>query len=91
MAIANTKLSHTFWGNKKVVFGKSVISGATNTGDVTLAVIGLKRVDAFWFSVNRNAAEGMSVEEAFPCRNDITIHTTTNDMTVYWTAVGVPK
>jgi hypothetical protein len=91
MAIANTRLSVEYFGNKKVVFGKSVLSGGTNTGDVTLSTLGMKRVDHFSGTVSDALTSIFSVNaEPFPCYNDITIITTNNDDTVYWMAVGVP-
>jgi hypothetical protein len=90
MAIANTRLSVEYFGNKKVVFGKSVLSGAAATGDVTLSTMGMKRVDYFSATVSDAATSACSVDaEPFPCYTDITIITTNNDDTVYWMAVGV--
>lgn len=90
MAIANTKLSHTFFGNKKVVFGKSVLSGGVATGDVTKACMGLKRIDHFSGTVSDALTSSCSTSETFPCTVDITIITTNNDDTVYWMAIGTP-
>jgi len=92
MAIANTKLSETFFGNKKVVYGKSVLSGGVATGDVTLACMGLKIVDHFSGTVSDALKSSCSVDaEVFPCTVDITIITTNNDDTVYWEAIGIPS
>jgi len=91
MAIANTKLSETFFGNKKVVYGKSVLSGGVATGDVTLACMGLKRVDHFSGTVSDALTSSCSTHEAFPCTVDITIITTNNEDTVYWEAIGIPS
>jgi hypothetical protein len=90
MVIVNTKLSHTFFGAKKVVFGKSVISGGVATGDVDLATMGLKRVTHFKGTVKAAAASSCSCTETFPCIVDITIITSAINQTVYWMAIGLP-
>ena len=89
MAIANTKLSVEYMGDKKVVYGKSVISAGVATGDITLAVMGLKRVDFIDCTVSDALTSACTANEDFPCTNDITIITTNNDDTVYWKAIGV--
>jgi len=91
MAIANSKISHTFFGDKKVVFGKSVLSGAAATGAIPLSVMGLKIVDHFEGTVSDAATSACSVTATFPCTAAITIITTNNDDTVYWKATGIPS
>lgn len=91
MAIANTRLSTTYFGDKAIVFGKSVISGTTATGDVDLATMHLKEVDIFLGTVKSATASGVNCNEDFPCKNDITVVTHNNDETFYWVAIGTPK
>jgi hypothetical protein len=90
MAIANTLLSVMYEGDKKIVFGKSVISGGVATGDIALSTMRLKRVDFIDFVVSDALTSACSANEDFPCTNDITIISTNNDDTVYWMAIGVP-
>lgn len=89
MTIVSTKLSSTIFGNKKIVYGKSVISGDTNTGAVTLSTMGLKIVD--WFQgYAKGTTEPIFVNEDMPCTADITITNTANNQTSYWKAEGIP-
>jgi len=89
LTIVSSKLSATIHGNKKVVYGKSVISGTTNTGAVTLSTMGLKIVD-FFDAYAKGTTEPVFINEVMPCTEDITITTTANDQTVYWKAEGIP-
>ena len=90
MAIVNTKLSHTYFGNKKVVFGKSVIGGGVATGAVTKAIMELKIITHFKGTVKAAAASACSCTATFPCTADITIITSAINETVYWMATGIP-
>ena len=89
MAIANTRLSITFMGSKKVVYGKSVLSAAAATGAIPLAVMGLKIVTHFSGTVSDALTSACSVTNTFPSTASITIITTNNDDTVYWCAEGI--
>ena len=86
MAITTTILARTVWGNRVVVFGKSVLSGTATSGDVAT---GLRRVIAFDGHENKDAQKGFAVEEDFPLsKGDVTVHIETTDGTFYWTAIG---
>ena len=88
MALATTITDWTYWGDKKVVYGKGVLSGTTNTGDVAT---GLKRVGAFFLVQKATAQKGVAVNEDFPLAGgDVTIYTEDNDATFYWFAIGDP-
>lgn len=87
MAIANTINSQTVFGNKRIVEGKSVLSGTTNTGDVAT---GLKRVEQFFIAVAGSSQQGSSVNETLPLAGgDVTVVVETNDSTFYWMAIGI--
>ena len=87
MAIANTIIDRTVWGDKRVVYGKSVISGDTNTGDVAT---GLSRVEMFQVTVSGATQKGCSVNETLPLSGgDVTVVTESNNQTFYWLAIGV--
>lgn len=87
MAIANTIIAKTVFGNKRVVIGKSVLSGTTNTGQVAT---GLKRVEAFFLNVYGATQKGSSVDESFPLEGgDVDVVVESNDGTFQWMAVGI--
>jgi len=87
MAIANTIIDRTVWGDKRVVYGKSVISGDTNTGDVAT---GLSKVEILLPVVKGATQKGFSVNEDFPLSGgDVTVVTESNNQTFYWLAIGV--
>lgn len=86
MAITTTILRKTVEGDNRVVFGKSVLSGSTNTGDVAT---GLDNVEFFSFVTKDTAQKGGAVNEDFPLAGgDVTIYTESNDATIYWRAEG---
>lgn len=89
MAIATTILRKTLEGNRRVVYGKSVISGDTATGEV---VVPLYRILFFKGTVAAAAASACSANETFPLAGStaVTILTSNNNETVYWRAVGDP-
>lgn len=86
MAIATTIFNTTACGNRRMVSGKSVLSGNVATGDV---VTGLDYVDGFCVNVAGATQKGCSVNETFPLNSgDVTVVVETNDGTFYWTAFG---
>lgn len=86
MAIANTIISRTVFGDKKVVYGKSVLSGGVSTADV---VTGLNRVESFFMNVAGGTQKGCSVNETFPLtKGDVTAVVETANGTFYWMAIG---
>ena len=86
MAITNTTFSRTIFGNKRVVMGKSVISGGSSGGDV---VTGLDYVESFLMNVEGSSQQGCSVNETLPLSSgDVTIVVETANSTVYWEAKG---
>lgn len=90
MAIVTTILRRTIEGGRRVVYGKSVISGGVATGEVTTS---LGRVIFFEGTVKSAAASAVTANETFPVQNKataITIITSNNNETVYWRAVGDP-
>ena len=89
MAIANTINSRTVFGDRVIVFGKSVISGGTDTGEVAT---GLAKIELF-IPVGKSSAfdEGVVVEEDFPlAKGTVTVFAGYNDYTFYWMAIGSP-
>lgn len=87
MALATTITAQTVFGNKRVVYGKGVISGSTDTGDVET---GLNTVESFMITVAGGTQKGCSVNETFPLASgDVTVFTESNDQTFYWMAIGV--
>ena len=87
MAIATTILGRSIEGNYRHIYGKSVLSGTTNTGDV---VTGLSQVVYFQMNVYGGTQKGCSVNEALPLASGtVTAVVESNDGTFYWEAVGV--
>jgi hypothetical protein len=89
MTIVTTILRKTIEGNRRVVYGKSVIGGVTDTGEV---IVPLYRILFFKGTVAAAAASACSANETFPLAGStpVTIVTSNNDETVYWRAVGDP-
>lgn len=88
MAIATMILDRTVWGDRVVVFGKSVLSGTVTTGEVAT---GLARVIHFWGQEKATVQKGFAVNEDFPlAKGVVTVHIETTDGTFYWTAIGDP-
>lgn len=86
MAITNTEISKVSLGNRKMIIGKSVISGGTDTGDVEVA---LGVIENFTPVISNTDDLKISVDETFPLKDTaVTITTEGNDRTVYWTAIG---
>lgn len=86
MALATTIISRTVWGDKDVAYGKGVISGTTDTGDV---LTGMQNVEMFLMWVAGATAKGCSVNEVLPLsKGDVTVVTESNDQTFYWLAIG---
>ena len=86
MTIVNTEFFRGNLGNRKIVAGQSVLSGTTNTGDVTT---GLNLVQAFFITVKGTAQQGSAVNETLPLSSgDVTAVVETNDSTFYWVAIG---
>jgi hypothetical protein len=87
MTIVNTIISRTVMGNKRVVKGKSVISGDVATGEV---VTGLSRIESFHIEVQGATQKGSSVNESLPLSSGtVTAVTESNNQTFYWTATGI--
>ena len=87
MAIANTIIAQTVFGNKRVVIGKSVLSGTVATGDV---VTGLDQVEFFIPVVSGATQNGIAINETLPLASGtVTAVVETNDSTFYWIAVGL--
>lgn len=88
MAIATTILRKDRVRGATRIFGKSVISGDTATGDVET---GLYRVRDFSGTVAAAAASAVSANEAFPLgKGAVTVYTGNNNETFYWEAIGDP-
>lgn len=89
MAIATTINDRTVFGDKVIVFGKSVLSGGTDTGDVAT---GLSKVLLFIPVGQSTANDGLvNVNEDFPLAGgDVTIFADFNNATFYWMAIGNP-
>lgn len=86
MAIATTIISKISLGNRKMVTGKSVISGGTDTGDVEVPI---RNIENFTPTINNSNDLAVSTNETFPLRaTAVTVITEGNDRTVYWTAIG---
>ena len=86
MTIVNTIFRRSVFGNMKIVIGKSVLSGSTNTGDVET---GLRQVKSFTITEAGSSAKANSVDETFPkAGGDVTAVTESNDATFYWEAKG---
>ena len=86
MTITTTIIKRSIFGDMRVVHGKSVLSGSTNTGDV---VTGLNRVDSFTMIPVGTTAKATCINETLPLSSgNVTCYTEDNDMTFYWTAMG---
>jgi hypothetical protein len=86
MALATTIQARFPMGNKICVIGKGVLSGTTNTGDVTT---GLAEVEFFVLETSGNAQKGTSVYETLPLSGgNVTVYTEANDATFYFMAIG---
>jgi len=86
MAISNTIIRRSVFGNMRIVVGKSILSGGTNTGD---AVTGLNRVEIFLPITGGSAQKGIAVNETLPLSSgNVTVVTEANDATFYWLAIG---
>lgn len=87
MAITNTIFdTMTVFGNKRVVYGKSVVSGGSSGGDV---ITGLTRVDAFTITMGGASQQGSSVNETLPLDSGtVTVVNETANSTFYWMAIG---
>ncbi len=76
----------TVFGDKKVVYGVSVISGDVATGDV---VTGLAYVEHFLAVVQGDTQKGCSINEDLPLSSgDVTVVTESNNQTFIWMALG---
>lgn len=86
MTIVTTISRRTVIGNMRMITGRSVLSGTTNTGDVAT---GLNRVEAFFLTEEGSTAKAVSVDETLPLEGgDVTIVSEDNDATVSWMAIG---
>ena len=86
MAITTTILDRTVFGNKVVVYGKSVLSAGSSSGDV---VTSLNYVEMFLMDVAGDTQKGCSVNETLPLSSGtVTAVTETNNQTFYWEALG---
>lgn len=86
MAIATTINLKMSVGNKRMVCGKSVLSGGSASGDVAT---GLNRVDHFTMNVQGATQKGCSIDEVLPLAGgDVTAVVETADGTFYWQAIG---
>jgi len=86
MAITNTVIDKGTWGDKKYIYGQSVLSGGTNTGDVAT---GLRLVEFFAVSTYGGTQKNASVNETLPLSGgDVTVVSESNDATLYWLAIG---
>jgi len=89
MAITTTITSEGRWpvGNRRIVQGRSVLSGGVATGDV---VTGLNKVESFVPVVAAATQQGVAVNETLPLSSgDVTVVVETNDSTFDWTAIGI--
>jgi hypothetical protein len=86
MAITTTISRTTVQGDNRVVFGKSVLSGAASTGDV---VTGLNTVEFFSAIADDTTPSYIAVDEVFPLASgDVSIKASGNDKTFFWKAEG---
>jgi len=86
MAITTTEISKVSLGNRKMIIGKSVISGGTDTGDVEVSI---KNIESFTPTINNANDLAVSTNETFPLKDTaVTVITEGNDRTIYWTAIG---
>lgn len=89
MAIATTINSDekTVFGNKRVVMGRSVLSGGVSTGDV---VTELSKVEMFIPVVSAATQQGVAVNETLPLASGtVTVVVETADSTFDWIAIGL--
>ena len=86
MTIVTTIIDKVSLGNKKMIIGKSVLSGTVTEGDVQVP---LKVIDSFVGAESASGQAGFAVEEDFPLLNTSpTVHISTTDGTFYWRAIG---
>ena len=86
MAIANTILFRCNVGNRKIIGGKSIISGDVATGEIDVP---LTNILMFKATTNGSAQKGVVVNKTFPLVNtDVTLINESNNATTYWWALG---
>lgn len=86
MAITTTINSKTASGDKRIVEGKSVLSGGDSTGDVAT---GLSVVDQFFLIAAGGTQMTCSVDETLPLASgDVSVVIETANSTFYWMAIG---
>ena len=86
MTITTTITDRSAWGDKRVVYGKSVLSDAATGGDV---ITSLSRVEHFMVNVQGGTQKGCSVDEDLPLAGgDVTVEVETANGTFYWMAIG---
>ena len=88
MTITTTITSKISLGNKRMIVGRSVLSGGSASGDV---VTGLTNIDAMTIAIEGSAQMGSSINETFPLRRtDPTVVVETANATFDWVAIGNP-
>lgn len=86
MTIVNTIIARGVQGNKRYVYGKSVLSGSADNGEV---VTGLRNIDMFFTITKGTTAKAVAVNEEFPLASGtVTAYTESNDATFFWKAEG---
>ncbi len=90
--VVTTILGRVSLGNRTMIIGKSVITGATS-GNVKVP---LKVVTSFLGHESTNAQKGFATEEDYPLATagegtDVTVHIETSGGTIYWEAIGYRK
>jgi len=87
MTITTTILGRTIAGNYNRIYGKSVLSAGSSSGDVAT---GLSQVVDFQMVIKGDTQMGCSVNEAFPLASGaVTAVVETANATFYWAATGV--
>ena len=87
MAITNTVIWKSVFGNKRVHFGKSVLSGTVTTGDVNT---GLIKCEGFMVCPYNSTAQECGVNEdlSSPIDGTAVAIVGETDATLYWLAIG---
>jgi len=87
MSITTTIIDRAIFGDKRIVYGKSVYAGGSTSEDVAT---GLNRVEMFIPVTSGSTQKGFSVNETLPLAGgDVTTVIETADGTIYWMAIGV--
>jgi hypothetical protein len=86
MAITTTILRETVYGDNRVIFGKSVLSGSSSSETI---VTGLSQIDNIQVNVKSATPAYISPTDDYPIASgSAVVKVSANDQTLYWAAFG---